>query len=473
MTKVAIIGAGISGLSAAWWIQRHGLDVDIYERNGQPGGVIETVRENGYLFEKGPNSFLDNAPETLELCADLKLENELLKQSMRGNERYIFLDGRLQAVPTGPGGLIKTELLTGRAKRRLLKEPFRSANRSPEDESLADFVRRRLGREILDRLVTPFVSGVFAGDPEHLSLRASFPMLYELERSHGGLFRGMVAKMWKRKKKNSDSKKPAKPRAKNLCSFVDGMSVLPRAIAKSLGDRLHLNAPVTEIRKRNGSGYTIALGGNESRQVEVDAVVFAVPAYALAESLEPFLPRSVEYLRSIPYNRLNVVGMGYSRSAIEHPCDGFGFLVPRNQGVRILGSIWNSSLFVQRAPGGERCFSVFIGGALDPGAFDRSDEEILEQIKKDLQSAIGVADEPLILKIFRWERAIPQYPIGHVERIETLQNELVAYPGLYCVGNYFDGVSTNDCIRYAKKIAEEIKRDTHPSSPTAKGPADG
>ncbi|MBN2325856.1 MAG: protoporphyrinogen oxidase [Candidatus Omnitrophica bacterium] len=457
MKKVIVVGAGVSGLTAGYWLMRNGLDVEVFEKEERVGGAVQTLRENGYLFEKGPNSFLDNGVETMELCRELHLENELLKQSTRSNARYIYLNGELHNVPMGPGGLIKTKLLSGKAKRGLLLEIFRSANRSREDESLASFVRRRLGDEILNNLVTPFVSGVYAGDPEKLSLRGTFSILYDLERDHGGLMRGGIARLFGRKKAAKDAKsgEEKKPRARNLCSFVDGMETNTQAIARALDHRLRLQAPVSHIRKMPDGGYVVDSAGES---IEAQAVVLAAPSYGAAALLEALAPKSADYIKSIPYNALAVVGMGYPRESIQHECNGFGFLSPRNQGVRILGSIWNSSLFVRRAPGGYRSFSVFIGGGLDPAAIQLSDEEMISQIRIDLGKTVGASGEPDVAHVFRWERAIPQYPIGHVERIEDLRRELEPLPGLFCIGNYLDGVSTNDCIRKAKKTAEEVAR---------------
>jgi oxygen-dependent protoporphyrinogen oxidase len=454
--KVILIGAGISGISAAYWIKQYGFDVHVLEKSHRVGGVIETIREGGYLFEKGPNSFLDNAPDTMDLCAQLNLENELLKQSLRGNKRFIYLNGKLHEVPTGPGGLVKTELLSGKSKRGLLAEPFRKANRSPEDESLADFIRRRLGNEILDHLVTPFVSGVYAGDPEKLSLRGTFSMLYELERQHGGLLRGGIARLFKRKKK-TDEPQPKKKRAKNLCSYIDGMSVMTDALARELQGCIHLNAAIKEITYRPAEGFTVSWEDTSAQTQHGDALVLAVPAYAVPALASSLLPHSVEYLRSIPHNRLNVVGMSYAKDQIRHECDGFGFLSPRGQDIRILGSIWSSSLFPRRAPGGERSLTVFIGGGLDPTAYELPDEELMRQIQGDLQKSLGVSGEPRAVKIFRWEKAIPQYPIGHVEKIELLKQEQEKTPGLFLIGNYVNGVSTNDCIRNARQCAEQVR----------------
>ncbi|MEW6234368.1 MAG: protoporphyrinogen oxidase [Candidatus Omnitrophota bacterium] len=451
MTKIIIIGAGISGLTAAYWLKRKGFCATVLEKNNRPGGSIETSRGGGYLFERGPNSFLDNAPETLELCSLLNLENELLKQSMRGNARYIYLNGKLHEVPSGLGALWKTELLSGKAKRGLLKEIFRSGNRSPEDESLAQFIRRRFGDEILQNIVTPFVSGVYAGDPDKLSLRGTFPMLYDLERQHGGLMRGGIARMFRRKKP-TDAKK--KPHAKNLCSFVDGLQTLTDALARELGNDLRLNTGVREVGRNPDGGYIVQTEGGEA--LTADIILFAAPAYALPDMLKSLLPQSTAYWSSIPYNRLCIACLGCRKQDIRHGCQGFGFLAPRGQGIRILGSIWNSSLFARRAPAGERCFSVFIGGGLDPQAFDLSDEEIMRQVREDMKISLGADGEAVHQEIARWERAIPQYPIGHVEAMERIRQEQSALPGLFFTGNYLNGVSMNDCIRNAKETAEKI-----------------
>ncbi len=451
--SVCVIGGGISGLATAFWLKELDINVWLLEKNSRTGGVIQTARENGYLFEQGPNSFLDNAPDTLDLCYELNLDNELLKQSLRGNPRYIYLNGKLHEVPTGPGGLFKTEIFSKKAKRRLFTEPFRSANRSKEDESLASFIRRRLGNEILDHAVTPFVSGVYAGDPEKLSLRGTFPLMYDLERQHGSLIGGMIKRMFRKKKKNSQEEEK-KPRAKNLCSFVDGMETMTQALAQALGDRVWLNNDVQKIEKTE-KGFRI--NRVQEDPIEFDMLVLATPAYALPHMVSELLPESCQYGSTIPYNRLCLMGLGYKKDEIENACEGFGFLSPRNQDIRILGSIFNSSLFARRAPAGTRCFSVFIGGGLDPAVYDLSDDEIKQQCKNDLQHVLEIHGDPTYEKLVRWEKAIPQYPIGHVNQTEIIQNELQNYPNLFLTGNYFDGVSFNDCIRNARKTANEVR----------------
>lgn len=449
MAAVIVVGAGISGLASAYWLQKKGHDVTVLEKNDRAGGVIQTLREEGYLFEKGPNSFLDNGVETLDLCAELKLENELLKQSMRDNKRYIYLQGKLNEVPTGPGGLFKSPLITPQARKMIFTEIFRGGSRSPEDESLASFIRRRLGDDVLNNLVTPFVSGVYAGDPEKLSLRATFPLLFELEREAGSVFRGLIIRGFRKK----DPNKKKKPRARNLCSFVDGMEAMIRRITDALGSKLRLSTEVTSVSKtENGYNVVTANGGT----LFCDVLVLAAPAYAAAEMVRELMPTASAYMKTIPYNRLNVVGLGFGREQIQHECSGFGYLVPRNQGVRILGSIWSSSLFVRRAPDGERAFTVFIGGGLDPEAYRLSDEALRTTVLADLRTTVGVSGEPRAMRIFRWEKAIPQYPVGHMEQMNLMSGERLHVPGLFLTGNYLDGVSVNDCIRNAQQTSEDV-----------------
>ncbi len=446
MAKVIIGGAGISGISTAHWLKSLGHEVTVFEAADRAGGVIQTLQHDGYLFEKGPNSFLDNAPEVFELCEDLKLENQILKQSMRTNKRYIYFDGALREVPTGPGAFVKTPLLSASAKRGLLAEVFRTSNTSKEDESCASFVKRRFGDEIYHNLFTPFVSGVYAADPEQLSVQASFEMLYDLERRHGSITKGMLGKMLKRKKE------PAKPRSKNICSFINGMQTLPDALYKSYRDIVKLNCPITRIQKHI-QGMEIE---SSWMKEQCDALVLTAPADVTGNLLQDLIPETGAYFQSIPYNKLTVLGLGYKRDQIKHPCDGFGFLVPRKQDIRILGSIWGSSLFANRAPGGERAFSVFLGGGLDPEAYDLSDEEMIALANRDLKNAVGVEGEPVVRHVFRWERAIPQYPIGHAQKLNQLNDALKALPGLYITGNFIKGISVNDCIANGKKTAMRV-----------------
>lgn len=455
MGRVAIVGAGISGLSAAYWILEAGHDITVFEQSHRVGGVIQTIRENGYLFEGGPNSFLDNAPHTLDLCAALGLSDELERQPIRENARFIFVNGRLHDVPLGPGGLITTGIISGSAKIRLLREPFVAPNRAPDDESLACFVRRRFGDEILNHVVTPFISGVYAGDPEKLSLRATFPTLYELERVYGSVIGGMLRKVIGGRKSKQPESRKRRLRARNLCSFRNGMMALPNRIADRLANRIRFSTKVSRI-DYTVNGLRIYTEGETPEAALYDAVVLAVPAYQLTHLLQPHMPETCEYVTSIPHNRLIVVGISCPKSQVRHPCAGFGFLVPRGQDIRILGSIWSSSVFSGRAPENHHAFTVYVGGSLDPTAYDLVESDLRKQISQDLERTVGMCGPFPKEHIVRWERAIPQYPIGHVEKITRLRDQCSRIRGLFLSGNYFDGVSTNDCIRNSKKAANEV-----------------
>lgn len=461
MAKVIVIGAGISGLTAAHTLMRQGHEVLVLEQSEHAGGAIGTWQDDSFLFENGPNSFLDNAPDTLALCDELGLENQILKQSMRGNARYLFLNGKLQEVPTGPGGLYKTEILTAQAKRGLFMEPLRKANRSRDDESLASFIRRRLGPEVLDNMVTPFVSGVYAGDPAKLSLRASFPMLYDLEREYGSLLGGMIRRNMGKKKND----KPKKPRAKNLCSFIAGMQALPDAIKDELGENFWPCNTLNKVEQLPNGRWQVHAHGIDDYTQEADAIVAAVPSDETARLLAEHIPGSAGYLQEIPYNKVVVACAAYPKNAVEHPCQGFGYLVPRGQNVRILGSVWSSSLFPLRAPGGHHAFTIFLGGSLDPTVYDLSDDEIREVVKRDLHTTVGAQGDPTVWRVVRWPRAIPQYPIGHIEKVEALHQELQRHPGLRICGNFVEGISVNDCIRNARETANQLHQWLAQSTP--------
>ncbi len=453
MARIAVIGAGISGLSAAYWLQNSGHDVHVFEKSDRTGGVVQTHREGEFLFEAGPSSFLDNAPDTMDLCAAVGLEDQLERNPLRENARYIYVNGALREVPMGPGGLVTTSILSSRAKLRLLKEPFVKANRAKQDESLGAFISRRFGNEVLNNVVTPFITGVYAGDPRQLSLRALFPLLYDLEREHGSVIGGMFKKLLGKKKQSPSPKK--KTRAKNLCSWKDGMQAMPDTIAERVKDSIHLSTKVVRIEKSQ-NGFNVSTEGEGINNDMFDVVIFATPCYEVMDLAGNFLSTTGSYLKEIPLNRVTVLGIGCEKENVAHNCEGFGFLVPRDQGIRILGSIWCSSVFSGRAPENRHCFSVFIGGKLDPIAFDLSDEELHAQAQIDLSTIVGVQGPFTQVQTFRWDRAIPQYPVGHVEKIGAVQEELAQTPGLFLTGNYLDGVSTNDCIRLARKCSQDV-----------------
>jgi protoporphyrinogen/coproporphyrinogen III oxidase len=452
-----IIGAGISGLVVAHRLKKMGRDPLIIEGGDRVGGVIQSREVEGFLIECGPNS-MRGSHEFLDLVEELNLTGELITADPRA-PAYVYADGRLQAVPMSPPALVKTKLISNAAKLRLLREPFVEARRDGGEESIASFVRRRLGDEILERMVAPFLSGVYAGDPEELSVQACFPKLAEFEAEAGGILRGALRAMKQsRKEARKGTGRPKRSlRPYRLCSFRHGLSALPEALSRSLGDRLLTGARIIDIN--SGAGFEIKFEHRgEIKTINSPTLVASTPAYVMATLFGAVAPEIAALVAEIPYASIASVPLAYRSEQMARKLDGFGFLAPRGEGLRTLGSIWNSSLFAERAPEGWVCLTNFIGGATDPNAVKLSDGELIRVVHDDLSKVLGVSGEPRRLPITRYERAIPQYTLGHAARVERIEALLRDTPGLWIAGNYLRGVSLGDCIKHAESVAAEIDR---------------
>jgi oxygen-dependent protoporphyrinogen oxidase len=441
---VAVVGAGISGLTAAFWLALAGRRVTVVEASGYLGGAIVTHREAGFVFELGPNTVLENRPEVGELIRDAGPEGEKIEARPAAGKRFLWKGDALRALPGGPPGFLRTPLFSLRAKLRLFAEPF--LPRAPEDaeESIAGFVRRRLGSELLDYAVGPFVSGVYAGDPERLSVRWATRRIWELERQHGSLIRGALARR----------KGPAPGGA--MISFTAGLDTLPRRLAERIGaapgGSVHTGIRVRRV-SRGEDGFRLDLG---DREVAAHRVVLATPAEVTAELLEEVSDGRSRALAEIPYAPVAVVGLGARREDVEHPLDGFGFLAPRVESLRILGCLFPSSLFPGRAPESCVALSAFLGGRTDPGALELHDDDLLGLVRQELGRALGLRGEPKVTVLRRWPRAIPQYELGHgrfIELSKALERDL---PGLHIGGNFLYGISVPDCIGNARRVACEL-----------------
>jgi oxygen-dependent protoporphyrinogen oxidase len=447
---VAIVGGGIAGLAIAHALRRRapGLEVVVLEAASRAGGNIRSEREEGFLCEWGPNGFLDSVPETLALADDLGLGSRVLPSDDRARRRFVFRRGRLHELPGGPAAFLGSGLLSWRGKLRIAGEPF--AQPRPEgDETIHGFASRRIGEEAASVLVGSMVSGVFAGDARALSLRACFPKMWDMETEHGGLFRALLAK---RRNGRARRGEPMGSPLGRLTSFRDGTEELVRALAASLGPALRLGARATCVLHAGGGWRVVA--GAES--VDADAVVRGAAPGASARLVSVLDDSLAAELAAIPAAGLAVVALGYEENRLARPLDGFGFLVPRGEGPRCLGMLWDSSIFSGRAPAGRVLLRAMIGGAHDPKAVHLADEALLEVVRRDLRTTMGLDLEPCFAQIFRHPLGIPQYVVGHLDRLARIDARLARHPGLHLAGNGYRGVAINACVAEAGPLADRV-----------------
>ncbi len=445
MKKISVIGGGISGLTIAYLLlnKRPDLDVTVYEADNRPGGKIWSEQADGFLCERGPNGFLDNKPKTLELCKSLNIEP--VSSNENSKKRFIFSGGKLNALPESLPSFIKSDLLSWGGKLRLIGELI--APRGPADETVAAFITRRLGKEALEKLIDPMCSGIYAGDPYNMSMKSCFPRIIELEQEYGGLIRAMI----KIRKQRNNEKVSAAPGG-NLTSFYNGAQTITDALAQNLGERLRLGVPVRAITKENGR-YQVHTSDNSE---DADIVVMAPPAYASSGMLKDMDGELSKILSDIPYPHVSVVCFGYKKENLTHPLNGFGFLVPHKEGRRILGTLWDSSVFPNRASEGNVLLRTMIGGAKNPAMADLDDNEIADIVFDELKPLLGLKKDPDMLRVYRWEKAIPQYIPGHIDKLDVIDEHLKKYPGLYLTGNAYRGIGINDCVKSGYEIADKI-----------------
>ncbi|MDX9709704.1 MAG: protoporphyrinogen oxidase [Trichloromonas sp.] len=461
MTRVAIIGAGISGLSVAYAIEQEaraeGLEVStvVLEKKERTGGKVLSIREEGFLCEWGPNGFLDSKPMTLELCDKLGIRERLLRSDDNARKRFIYSGAELHRLPENGPSFLKSKLISWPGKVRLAGELLVPAATSDSDETLADFGRRRLGAEALDKLIAPMVSGIFAGDPETMSLKSCFPRIYQLEREYGGLLKAMVKMARKKREERKAGKVVASAAGPGgvLTSFTGGIQELTDRTAAALAGEIRTGAGVVAIvKKADGFELKLADGGS----IDADIVVSAAPAHALAGMVEELDGGMSAILREIPYAPMNVVCFGYEREKIARDLDGFGYLIPKKEGKSILGTLWDSSIFPNRAPAGKVLLRSMMGGAANPNAIALSEEEVKSRVMADLKEIMGITAAPDFVRIFRHEQAIPQYTVGHGRRLAALDERLAACPGLVFTGNSFYGVGLNDCVNASNQAAAKV-----------------
>jgi oxygen-dependent protoporphyrinogen oxidase len=433
MSRTVVIGAGLSGLTRAYALSRRGEDVVLLEASDRPGGVVRTTRRDGFLLEMGPNTVRPTR-ELWALVRELGLEGEALLADPR-LPRFIDWNGSLHALPMGPGALWKTKILSASGKRRLLAEPYVRRGAGGE-ESVRSFFTRRLGPEIAERFVEPFVSGIWAGDASRLSIAAAFPSLARWEREKGSILRGAI-------RSGRGKAKPEGPRPpRGLLSFREGLETFVRALAASLGDRFLPGRPFESL-SRNGK-WRVRAGGET---FEADRVVVATPARDAAGIVRAVAPAASEALCAIPHPPLAVLHLSWPSDAFPQPLHGFGQLVVPQPGRRILGAVWSSSLFAGRAPAGHTLLTVFIGGSRDSRAASDPDRDLVSDAARDLSAALGVRGEPRVVNLTRYAAALPQYELGHEGRMAALASAERELPGLTLLGNYRGGISVGDVVK--------------------------
>ena len=455
--QALIVGAGISGLTTAFALRKAGIDARIVDGASRPGGLIQSVRRDGYLVECGPQSFSGNASLT-SICRDLEiLDRRILADSKA--PRFVLINGALEKVPLGPG-LLVSPLMGGGTRTALFRDVFGRSEAPDSDESVASFIRRKFSPTLLDRLVGPFVSGIYAGDPEKLSLRAAFPILYEAEQTSGSVLRGLLKVMKARK-----AKRGPLPREKpTLQTFREGNDTLVRALAEKLGAYLSLEAEVISIRPldpgREPKTPRFRVGlrtSSGSEFLETERLVLAVPTDRAGKLLAPLGRAFESQLRTVDYSGVAVVSLGYRKEDVGHPLDGFGFLVPRSSGLTVLGTVWNSSLFPGRAPGHHVLLTSFVGGATNPDATKQPADQLVALVHREIKPLMQLREGPVFSNVSVWPRALPQYNLGHTARMAAINNCRADFPGLYLTGNYLNGPAIGACVEQALKVADEIR----------------
>jgi protoporphyrinogen/coproporphyrinogen III oxidase len=459
---VLVVGAGISGLTTAFLLAKRGVAVEVIDAAPRAGGVIGTERREGLLYEHGPNSILDTDPFINEMLSELGILNERVDMSVIAAKRFLVRAHRLNAFPTTPYAFLTTSLFSPGAKLRVLQEPF--IGRAPEntEESVAQFVLRRLGREFLDYAIEPFVAGVYAGDPAELSVSAAFPRLHAMERCYGSLIRGQI--FGARERAKSD------PKSRNVApsfSFRDGMQTLTDALARGVG-RVSTGMRAVKIRRLPDGAIVVTVErGGEIAERHAKAVVLSAPADCAAPLVRDFAPEAARALEEIPYAPIVSVVHGYRRADVAHALDGFGVLAPRVEKRRILGTLFSSSMFDGRAPENAVLFTTFIGGRRDPQLLSRPNEDLAEIVREELAALVGARGAPVFCALTRWPRAIPQYALGHLERVSRAEQAQHALPGLYLCASYRGGVAVGDCIRSGRETAEVVTAYLSPRPATA------
>jgi protoporphyrinogen/coproporphyrinogen III oxidase len=477
--RVVIVGAGLTGLAAAHRLvsrssaSRRPTEVVVLEAKDRVGGAVWTDRAEGFTLEGGADSFITNKPWALNLCRELGLSDQIIGTDTRNRRSFVVRKGKLEPVPEGfvlmaPGRLLPlmaSPILSIRGKLRMLMDLILPRKADDTDESLAAFVRRRLGREALERLVQPLVGGIYTADPAELSLKATLPQYLAMEREHGSLILGAVRQA---KQARSGERAASGARYGMFASLADGMDTLPNTLLGALPPRtVRTGTSVRRIgRPDPGKPWVVEL--LDGPPIEAGGVILTTEGHASARLIDGFDPELALQLRSIPYASSAIVTVAYPRDRVAHPLDGFGVVVPAIEGRSILAASFLNVKFPSRAPIGTALIRVFVGGATQPGLFDLDDDELKTLVRGELTSLLGVSGEPILIEVARHARAMPQYTLGHLDRIAAIQLRAAQHSRLLLAGNAFNGVGIPDCIRSGQEAAAALLRAlADPAAPAA------
>lgn len=470
-SHVIVIGGGIAGLSTAYALQeqarlaRMPFTCTLIEARERLGGVILTERVDDFVIEAGPDSLLTQKPWGLDLCRTLGIGDRLIGTNDRQRKIYILWGGRLHPLPEGlvliaPTRFVpvlRSRLLSWPGKIRMGLEYFLPPRPSNGDESLAGFVRRRLGREALEKIADPLLAGIYAGSSHDMSLLATFPRLRELERTHGGLIRGALVQ---RRAMRQALSPGSPPTTTMFMAPRGGMAEIVEALGSRLDQRtLRLRQRVRRVVPHGDGmagphGYAVHL--DDATTLQADAVVFATPAYITASLVERFHPTLAAALHTIPYASSATISLAYRRRDVSHPLDGFGLLVGEHEGRRIMAATWTSTKFSHRAPADAVLLRSFVGGSGREEMVGSDDAALIQLVREELGAILGITTAPLLARVYRWERANPQYLVGHLERVDAMEQLLASYPGLFLTGSAYRGVGVPDCIHQGVLTAERI-----------------
>lgn len=441
--KIAVVGSGITGLSTAYSLKKNGFDVDVFEKNSEPGGAIKSVQNGEWITEYGPNTLLVRDKILVDLFTEIGLDDDMIVANSEASKRFIVKNGELVSTPQSMMEAVRSPLLSFKSKLRLLKEPFLSANPN-RDQSIAEFIERRFGKEILDYAANPFIAGIFANRPENLSLKHVFPKMAQLEKKYGSVIWGAIA--------GSGKNRGHEKMKRMLISFKKGLQSLPIKLASTL-DSVHYDHKVTAIEKRGESWF---ITSNNMSHGPFKHVIINVPLYQIGEILNSLTNQSYTFEKEVDYPKLSVLHLGYNKKDIQHNLDGFGFLVPEVENRSILGALFSSTLFEGRSPKDSHLLTVFVGGGREPKLAEMDTNKLVEIVEMELKELIGLQGGYQFMDHVYWPKSIPAYHLNYDEILHQFDRFEDQFKGLTLAGNFREGISVPDCIKNGLKLADSL-----------------